>query len=58
MVVVIKPVTLENLDEEMEPCLEDIPAEKEQSFPLIVNQRRNGLKSSHVNTESAGLSLT
>lgn len=32
MTIVVKPVTLENLDEEMDPCLEDIPPEKREEF--------------------------
>jgi GNAT superfamily N-acetyltransferase len=32
MAIVVKPVTLENLDAEMEPCLEEIPSEKREEF--------------------------
>jgi GNAT superfamily N-acetyltransferase len=44
MVVVIKPVTLENLDEEMEPCLEDIPAEKRAKFSAYCQSKKEWFK--------------
>ena len=32
MTISVKPVTLKNLEDEMEPCLEDIPPEKKEQF--------------------------
>jgi len=39
--VVVKPVTLENLDEEMEPCLEEIPKERRGEFSAYCQAKKD-----------------
>lgn len=41
MAIVVKPVTLENLDEEMEPCLEEIPSEKRGEFSAYCQAKKS-----------------
>ena len=44
MTILIKPVTTENLDEEMEPCLEDTPAEKRAEFSIHCQSKKAWFK--------------